>query len=172
MQNHQCPQCASVQVAAIRSMAFAVEWQCRRCEFVFVDAVISVVLVDPVDARREVLASSLVREGVPVVAVSRLAEMESWPVGKVFVADVSTLPRFHTGAAHVLVLADSDDERREAAVLADGRTTIVPGDAAAILSALRSIAAGQAVVPSPTGLGDRRRGPRERRRRPRSDRRA
>jgi hypothetical protein len=153
-------------------MAFAIEWQCRRCQFVFVDAVISVVLVDPVDLRREALASQLIREGVPVVAVSRLAEMESWPVGKVFVTDVTALPRFHTGAAHVIVLADSDEDRREAALLADGKTTIVPGDAAAIMTALRSIASAQAVVPSPTGLGDRRRGPRERRKRPRTDRRS
>ena len=153
-------------------MTFATEWQCRGCELLFVDAVISVVLVDPVELRRETLAAQLVREGVPLVAVSRLAEMESWPVGKVFVSDVSTLPRFHTGAAHVIVLADSDDDRREAELLADGKTTIVPGDATAILTALRSIASAQAVLPSPTGLGDRRRGPRERRKHPRRDRRS
>ena len=172
MPNQQCPQCASAQVAAVRTMAFVIEWQCRRCEFTFVDAAISVVLVDPVEVRREALASRLAHEGVPVVAVSRLAEMESWPVGKVFVTDVSTLPRFQTGAAHVIVLADSDDDRREASLVADGNTTIIPGDAASILSALKRLAAGQSVLPSPTGLGDRRNGTRDRRRHPRSDRRS
>lgn len=172
MSNQQCPQCASAHVAAVRTMPFATEWQCRRCEFVFVDAAISVVLVDPVEPRREGLASRLVREGVPVVAVSRLAEMESWPVGKVFVTDVSTLPRFQTGATHVIVLADSDEDRREASLFADGNTTIVPGDASSILTALRRIAAGQSVLPSPMGLGDRRNGTPDRRRHPRSDRRS
>jgi hypothetical protein len=153
-------------------MTFATEWRCRGCESVFVDAVMSVVLVDPVDGRRQTLASQLTREGVRLVAVSRLAEMESWPVGKVFVSDVTTLPRFHTGAAHVIVLADSDDERREAALLADGQTTIVGGDAGAVLDALRSIASVQSVLPSPRTPGDRRRGPRERRKHSRSDRRS
>jgi hypothetical protein len=153
-------------------MSFAIEWQCRRCEFMFVGAAISVVLVDPVELRREELAARLIREGVPVVAVSRLAEMESWPVGKVFVTDVSTLPRFQTGAAHVIVLADSDADRREASLFADGNTTILPRDAASILTALKRIAAGQSVLPSPTGVGDRRHGSRERRRHPRTDRRS
>ena len=55
---HQCPQCASVHLTLIREMTYAAEWRCTRCANLFVNPLVSVVLVDRLDARREALAAA------------------------------------------------------------------------------------------------------------------
>jgi hypothetical protein len=156
----------------MKEMAFAREWQCLGCAAVFVNALISVVLVDPDESRRSELVSCLEQERVPVLAVARLAEVEAWPVGKVLVADISSCPRFHTGAAHVVVMAGSDEERDEAAQITDASAVVVQANPAAVMSVLRRIAATNSVIGSTSGTTDRRSGRPERRRYTRRDRRS
>lgn len=151
---HRCSRCASLQVARVREMAFAVEWRCLGCDTVFTTPRISVVLVDPVDDRRNVLVSCLEREGIPVLAAAHLAEIERWPIGKVLVTDVSSCPRFHTGAAHVLVIAASDEERA-AVEISDGSAAVVRGEPATLIAALRGIAASNSLNPA-ASVRDRR----------------
>ncbi len=153
-------------------MAFALEWRCLRCETLFASPLVSVVLIDPLETRRNALVLCLKREGVPVFAATRLADLVSWPVGKILVTDITTLPRFETGAEHVVVLVGSDDERTEANEITGGRATVVNGDPATLLTSLRGIAAANAIAPSPSDWGDRRIGPRDRRRHTRRDRRS
>jgi hypothetical protein len=139
---------------------------------VFINPLVSVVLIDPVEARRTALALCLTQEGIPVLEATRLADVETWPVGKVLVTDVSSRPRFDTGAAHVVVIANSDEERAEAAEISDGSVTIVKEEPAALVATLRRIAATNSIVPATSGTTDRRGGPPERRRRTRHDRRS
>jgi hypothetical protein len=139
---------------------------------VFVNPLVSVVLVDPVEVRRTALAACLTQEGIPVLEATRLADVEVWPVGKVLVTDVSSCPRFNTGAAHVVVIANSDEERAEAAAITDGSATIVNEEPAALVATLRQLAAINAIVPGPSSTTDRRDGPPERRRHTRRDRRS
>jgi hypothetical protein len=171
--DHRCPQCASVQLTRVRDLAFAFEWRCHRCTRVFVTPMISVVLIDANERRRVELVSCLTREGIPVIAATCLSDLETWPIGKVLVTDVRSFSRFETGARHVVVLADSDEERA-AARIADGSTTVVMGEPASLLATLRTIAQGNRGVGPDTnnGVGDRRNGPPERRRHTRRDRRA
>ena len=163
---HQCPQCASVHLTLVREMTYAAEWRCSRCNTVFVGPLVSVVLVDRIDARRNSLAAALGDDGIPVFAASRLADLVAWPVGKVLVIDAGSLPGFETGAAQVVVIADSDDERRDAKALTDGRTTIITGTPDRLRMTLRTIAAanaatllggGHAAAERRTGAADRRR---------------
>jgi len=169
---HCCPKCASSQLTRVRESAFAIEWRCLGCAAVFVNPLVSVVLVDPVEARRKALASCLTQEGIPVLEARRLADVEAWPVGKVLVTDVSSCPRFDTGAAHLVVIANSEEERDEAAAITDGSATIVTEEPAALMATLRRIAATNSIVPAPNGTADRRSGTSERRRHTRRDRRS
>ena len=169
---HRCPKCASLQLTRVRELAFAIEWRCLRCATVFVNPLVSVVLVDRIDARRTALASCLTQEGISVVTATRLADVEAWPVGKVLVTDVSSCPRFDTGAAYLVVIANSDEERAEAVGITNGAAIIVKEDPAALVAALRRIAATNAVAPFTDDPSDRRSGPPERRRHSRRDRRS
>jgi hypothetical protein len=169
---HRCPKCASLQLTRVRELAFAIEWRCLRCATVFVNPLVSVVLIDPIEARRTALASCLTQEGIPVQEATRLADVETWPVGKVLVTDVSSCPRFDTGAAHVVVIASSDEERVEAAEITDGSAMIVKEEPAALVATLRRIAATNSIVPATSGTTDRRSGAPERRRHTRRDRRS
>jgi hypothetical protein len=171
---HHCPKCASSQLTCVREAVFAPEWGCLQCGAQFVSSLVSVVLIDGDDRRRDALVSRLQQEGIPVSAASRVAELERWPVGKVLVTHVASVTRFwfEIGAAHLIVLADSDEERALANRVIRGRAAVVDGQPAALLAVLRAIAEGKPIVPSKHGVRDRRRGPLERRRHPRRDRRS
>jgi hypothetical protein len=172
---HQCPQCASVHLTLIRETIYAAEWRCSRCESVFTGPLLSVVLVDRNDARRNSLAAALGDDGIPLFAATRLADLVAWPVGKVLVIDAGSLPGFETGAEQVVILADSDDERRDANALADGRATIIAGTPHALRTTLRAIAAANAAMLLGGGHArpaDRRTGAADRRRFTRRDRRS
>ena len=171
---HRCPKCASLQLTRVREGAFALEWRCGRCEHLFADPLLSVVFVDDNDGRREQLVTCLEREGIPVVAASRVAELEGWPVDKVLVTHAGSVTPvwFDMGAAHVVVIADSDEERALAAAMNDERATVASGEPAALLASLRTIAKSHLPGGSGSRQRDRRNGPAERRRHPRYDRRA
>jgi CheY-like chemotaxis protein len=171
---HRCPKCASLQLTRVREGAFALEWRCGRCEHVFADPLLSVVFVDDNDGRREQLVTCLEREGIPVVAASCVAELEGWPVDKVLVTHAGSVTPlwFDMGAAHVVVLADSDEERALAARMNDERATVASGDPAALLASLRTIAKSTAPGRRGRPQPERRSGPSERRRPPRYDRRS
>ena len=170
--DHRCPQCASVQLTRVRDHAFAIEWRCVRCARVFVSPLVAVVLIDTDETRRVKLASCLAREDIPVRTATCLADLETWPVGEVLVTNVRSLSRFETGAQHVVVLADSDEERAVADAITHGPATVITGEPTSLLTTLRSIAkANHGVLPS-SGMGDRRAGPPERRRHTRRDRRS
>ena len=143
---HRCPQCASLQLTRVRDSGFALEWRCSRCEHVFADPLLSVVFIDANDGRRQTLVTCLQREGIPVVAASRVAELEGWPVGKVLVTHAASVTPlwFEMGAAHVVVLADSDEERALAAAIDDERASVADGDPATLLARLRTIAKSKA----------------------------
>jgi hypothetical protein len=100
-----------------------------------------VVLVDPATERRERLVSLLRAEGIRVVPVSRVVSLERWPVGDVLVTHVAHSIRswIDLGASHVIVLADTDEERSLAQ--SNGASAVVAShDTAALLSILRSVA--------------------------------
>jgi hypothetical protein len=101
----------------------------------------SVVLVDPATGRRERLVSLLRAQGIRVVPVSRVASLEMWPVGDVLVTYVAhTTPWWiDVGAAHVIVLADTDEEQ-SLAQRSGAVGVVASGNTAALLSILRSVA--------------------------------
>jgi hypothetical protein len=103
-----------------------------------------------------------------------VAELEGWPVGKVLVTRAASVTPlwFDMGAAHVVVLADSDEERAVASGLRHERATVAKGDPAALLASLRTIAKSTATRPPRNHTTERRTGPVERRRHPRHDRRS
>ena len=171
---HRCPKCASLQVTRVRDGAFALEWQCAQCGHLFADPLLSVVFIDGNEHRREKLVKCLEREGIPVVTARTVAELEGWPIGKVLVTQAASVTPlwFDMGAAHIVVLADSDEERALAAEINHERATVADGEPAALLASLRSIAKSAAATPSGDHSPDRRSGPRERRRHSRRDRRA
>jgi hypothetical protein len=171
---HRCPKCASLQLTRVREAAFALEWRCGRCEHLFADPLLSVVFVDDNDGRREQLVTCLEREGIPVVAASRVAELEGWPIDKVLVTHAASVTPlwFDMGAAHVVVLADSDEERALAAGMNDDRATVAKGEPGALLASLRTIAKSNASGGSGSRQPERRTGPAERRRHSRYDRRS
>jgi CheY-like chemotaxis protein len=158
----------------VRDGAFAREWRCARCGHLFADPLLSVVYLDDNDGRRQKLVECLEREGIPVVAASSVAELEGWPVGKVLVTHVASVTPlwFDMGASHVVVLAESDEERALAAGIRHERTVVSDGEPAALLASLRTIAKSGAPKPPGNGTPERRTGPRERRRHPRRDRRS
>lgn len=85
---------------------------------------------------------SLLRaEGIRVVPVNRVANVEMWPVADVLVTYVAHSMHWWVEArsAHVILLADTDDE--QAAARDTGATLVVAsGDTVALLSLLRTIA--------------------------------
>jgi hypothetical protein len=137
---------------------------------VFVSPSVSVVLIDTDETRRVKLVSCLTREDIPVRAATCLADLETWPVGEVLVTNVGSLSRFETGAQHVVVLADSDEER--AVAITHGPATVITGEPTSLLATLRTIANANRGVPPGSGTDDRRGGPPERRRHTRRDRRS
>ena len=170
----RCPQCASLQVTRVRDGAFALEWQCAGCGHLFVDSLLSVVFIDGNDGRRQKLVKCLEREGIPVVAASCVAELEGWPVGKVLVTHAASVTPiwFDMGAAHVVVLADSDEERAMAGGISHERATVANGEPAALLASLRTIVKSSAAAAPGKPTRERRTGPAERRRYSRRDRRS
>jgi ribosomal protein L37AE/L43A len=171
---HRCPQCAGLQLTRVRDGAFALEWRCDRCGNEFINPLLSVVFIDGNERRRDELVSCLKREGIPVVAVSSVAELEGWPVGKVLVTSAHSVTSlwFDVGATHVIVLADSDEERALAAEINHDRATVADGKPASLLASLRKVPRILAAVSDGTVRPDRRSGPPERRRHPRRDRRS
>ena len=157
-----------------RDGAFALEWRCAQCGHLSTAPLLSVVFLDGNDGRRQKLVKCLEREGIPVVAASSVAELEGWPVGKVLVANAASVTPvwFDMGAAHVVVLADSDEERALAAQVRHERTTVADGEPAALLASLRIIAKSSAVMAPRKETPERRTGPGERRRHTRRDRRS
>jgi CheY-like chemotaxis protein len=158
----------------VRDGAFVFEWRCTGCGHMFADPRLSVVFVDDNDDRRQKLVQCLEREGIPVVSAGSVAELEGWPIGKVLVTHARAVTPlwFDMGAAHVVVLADSDEERGLASGIAHERATVANGDPAALLASLRSIAKLKAPGSRGNGTPERRTGPTERRRHPRRDRRS
>jgi hypothetical protein len=171
---HRCPQCASLQVTRVREGAFALEWRCARCGQLFADPLLSVVFIDGNDRRRRRLVNCLEREGIPVVAAGSVAELEGWPVGKVLVTHAASVTPlwFDMGASHVVVLADSDEERALAARMNHERATVANGEPAALLARLRTIAKSSGMTEPGDNTRERRVGPTERRRYARRDRRS
>jgi hypothetical protein len=139
---------------------------------VFVSSLVTVVLIDTDETRRVNLASCLAREDIPVRAATCLSDLETWPIGKVLVTNVRSLSRLEMGAEHVVVLADSDEERIAANAMTDGPATVITGEPASLLATLRTIAKANDGVPPGSGTDDRRGGPPERRRHTRRDRRS
>ena len=78
-------------------------------------------------------------EGIRVIPASRVANLERWPVGEVLVTDVAHSTRWwiDVGATHVIVLADTDEERL-LAQRTGASATVPSGDPAALLSILRT----------------------------------
>lgn len=157
-----------------RDGAFVLDWQCAHCGHLFATPRLSVVFIDDNDGRRQKLVECLEREGIPVVSATSVVELEGWPVGKVLVTHAASLTPlwFEMGAAHVVVLADSDEERALASGLRHERATVASGDPAALLACLRTIAKSHAAKPRRNHAPERRSGPAERRRHPRHDRRS
>jgi hypothetical protein len=158
----------------VREAPFALEWRCDRCGHLFADPRLSVVFVDDNDGRREKLVQCLEREGIPVVSAGSVAELEGWPIGKVLVTHAGAVTPlwFDLGAVHVVVLADSDEERTLASAISHERASVANGNPAALLASLRAIAKLHASAPRGDHKPDRRTGPIERRRHSRHDRRS
>lgn len=138
MEEHHCPHCASPRIARAERTAFTVVSPCPHCGRLFAHP-LSVVLVDADTARRERFVSLLRAEGIRVVPVRRVASLEKWPVGDVLVTHVAHSTRWwiEVGATHLIVLADSDEERFLAK--RSGATAVVANNPAALLSILRTV---------------------------------
>jgi hypothetical protein len=133
---------------------------------------VAVVLIDTDETRRVKLASCLARKDIPVRAATCLADLETWPGGEVLVTNVRSLSRLEMGAQHVVVLADSDEERIAANAMTGAPATVITGEPASLLATLRTIAKANHSDPTGSGTDDRRGGPPERRRHTRRDRRS
>ena len=84
-------------------------------------------------------------EGIRVVPVNRVANLEMWPVADVLVTYVahSTHWWIDARAAHVILLAETDEDR-SVAQRSGAASVVASGDTAALLSLLRTIAAATA----------------------------
>jgi hypothetical protein len=102
---------------------------------------LSAVLVDPATARREQLMSVLRAEGIRVVPMNRVANMQTWPVADVLVTYVAHSMHWwiEVRSAHVILLADTDEER-VLARCSGAALVVASGDTAALLSLLRTLA--------------------------------
>src|SRR5258706_2890253 len=140
MEDQHCSHCASPRIFRARRTAFTVVSKCLHCGRSFTHPM-SVVLVDPATERREQLVSLLRAEGIRVVPVSRVASLERWPVGDVLVTYLAHTTHWwiHVGAAHVIVPADTDQER-SLAQRSGASGVVASGNTAALLSILRSVA--------------------------------
>jgi hypothetical protein len=120
------------------------------------------VLIESNAERRKELATALRSTGNVVVAASRIAEVERWPIGEIVVAESSFFtPLWNdVGATHVVVLADSPALGRHA--VATGASAWVPrhcepGDLLALIRTLTDVRGasaaafplGRSVEPSP-----------------------
>jgi hypothetical protein len=140
LEERPCAHCISPRIAQARRTAFTVVSRCRQCGRLFTHP-LSVVLVDPQTARREQMVSSLRAERIRVIAASRIANLERWPVVQVVVTHDAHATRswFNVGATHVIVLADTDEEQTLAR--RSGASAVVASrNCAALLSILRSVA--------------------------------
>jgi len=148
MEEHPCAHCASSGLVQARRNAVAVVSRCPHCQRLFAHP-LSVVLLDAEDARREQTVSLLRAEGIRVVAATRIANLERWPVGEVLVTDAAHATRWWSdvGATHVIVLADTDEER-SLAERSGASAVLTSGNSAALLSILRSVAELQSVADS------------------------
>ena len=137
MEEQHCAYCASPRMRRTNT-AFTVVTRCLHCGRVFTQP-LSVVLVDGDHARRKGLVSLLRAEGIRVVPASRVANLERWPVGEVLVTDVAHSTRWwiDVGATHVIVLADTDEERL-LAQRTGASATVPSGNPTALLSILRT----------------------------------
>ena len=77
---------------------------------------VAVLLIEADVDRRTTLSNALRQQGMSVQAVGGIAEVERWPTGDVVITDSRRFTPFwkETGAAYVVVLADSDDEGENA----------------------------------------------------------
>ena len=143
MEQQHCAHCASPRIVRARRTAFTVVSRCLHCGRSFAHP-LSVVLVDGEDGRREKLMSLLRAEGIRVVPVSRVANLERGPGGDVLVTDMAHSTRWwiDVGATHVIALADTDEERDLAQ--RSGAAVVARGKPAALLAILRTIATGDA----------------------------
>jgi hypothetical protein len=150
MKEPHCPHCASPRIVRARRTAFSVVARCPLCGSSFTHP-LSVVLVDADAARREKLTSLLRAEGIRVVHVSRVSKLEKWPVGKVLVTHAPSSMQWwlDVGATHVIVLADTDEERL-LAQRSGASAVVASGNGAALLSILRQVA-GAAAAGGPSG---------------------
>lgn len=84
-------------------------------------------------------------EGIRVVPVNRVANLETWPVADVLVTYVahSTAWWINARAAHVILLAETDEDR-SVAQRSGTASVVASADTAALLSLLRTIAAATA----------------------------
>lgn len=82
-------------------------------------------LLEPDDQRRQAVSDALRAWGIPVTAVSRIADLERWPIGDTVVVDAAWFtPWWQTvGAAHVIVQVDTPEEGVE--LCGDGATAWV-----------------------------------------------
>ena len=148
MEEQTCPHCTSPRLVQARRSAVAVVSRCPHCRRLFTHP-LSVVVLDADDARREQTVSSLRAHGIRVVAAARIANLERWPVGEVLVTDAAHATRLWSdvGATHVIVLADTDEER-SLAERSGAWAVLASGNSAALLSILRSVAESQSVADS------------------------
>ena len=152
MEEQPCPHCTLPRLVQARRGAVAVVSRCPHCRRLFAHP-LSVVVLDAEDARREQTVSSLRADGIRVVAASRIANLERWPVGEVLVTDAAHATRWwsEVGATHVIVLADTDEER-SLAERSGASAVLASGNSAALLAILRSVAELQSVAdPSKPG---------------------
>jgi hypothetical protein len=75
-----------------------------------------VLLIEADPERRAQLSTALAASGMTVIAVSCIAEIERWPTGDLVVTDCERFTPWWTrvGAAHVVVLADSEEAGEDA----------------------------------------------------------
>jgi hypothetical protein len=136
MKKPHCAHCTSDRTHEARQTAFTVVSQCRHCRQWFPHPLF-VVFVDGDQARRDRLLGVLRAKGIRVFPAGRVAELERWPVGEVLITDAAHATRawVDVGVTYVIVLADTDEERRIA--LRAGASAITESrDPAALLSVL------------------------------------
>ena len=141
MEEQPCLYCGLPGIRQGRDTGFTVVSQCLHCQRLFADA-LSVVLVDGDDARRERLVSLLRARDIRVIAASRVADLERWPIGDVLVTDAAQATRWwiDVGVTHMVVLADTSEERSQAE-RAGASATVDSRNTVALLSILRALVA-------------------------------
>jgi len=84
-------------------------------------------------------------EGIRVVPVNRVANLEMWPVADVLLTYDARSAHWwiNASAAHVILLAETDEDR-SVAQRSGAASVVASADTAALLSLLRTIAAATA----------------------------